>query len=112
VLILLAPAIIGLFWGAPLIARELETGTSDLAWNQSITRTRWLVVKLALIGLAAMAVTEGLSLVAVAAGGRAPGSAGEDLAACCAAGLRAGRAGGLGPGRFWVFCGDLGLRGR
>ena len=61
--ILLAPAIIGLFWGAPLIARELETGTSALAWNQSITRTRWLAVKLTAVGLTAMAVTEGLSLM-------------------------------------------------
>jgi hypothetical protein len=63
VIILLAPAVIGLFWGAPLIARELETGTSALAWNQSITRTRWLAVKLTLTGLAAIAVTEGLSLM-------------------------------------------------
>ena len=62
-LILAAPAIIGIFWGAPLIARELETRTFTLAWNQSITRTRWLVVKLALTGLAAMAVTEALSLM-------------------------------------------------
>jgi hypothetical protein len=63
ILILLAPAVIGLFWGAPLIARELEDGTSALAWNQSITRTRWLAVKLTVGGLAAMAVTEGLSLM-------------------------------------------------
>jgi hypothetical protein len=62
-LILIAPAIVGIFWGAPLIARELETRTSALAWNQSITRTRWLVVKLTLTGLAAMAVTEALSLI-------------------------------------------------
>jgi ABC-type transport system involved in multi-copper enzyme maturation permease subunit len=62
-LILAAPAIIGIFWGAPLIARELETRTLALAWTQSVTRTRWLVVKLALIGLAAMAVTEALSLM-------------------------------------------------
>jgi len=62
-LILVAPAIIGIFWGAPLIARELETRTFTLAWNQSITRTRWLAVKLALTGLAAMAVTEALSLI-------------------------------------------------
>jgi hypothetical protein len=62
-LILVAPAIIGIFWGAPLIARELETRTFALAWNQSITRTRWLVVKLTLTGLAAMAVTEALSLI-------------------------------------------------
>jgi hypothetical protein len=64
-LILVAPAIIGIFWGAPLIARELETRTFALAWNQSITRTRWLVVKLTLTGLAAMAVTEALSLMYV-----------------------------------------------
>jgi hypothetical protein len=63
VLILLVPAVIGLFWGAPLIARELETGTSALAWSQSVTRTRWLAVKLAVGGLAAMAVAEGLSLM-------------------------------------------------
>jgi hypothetical protein len=62
-LILLTPAVIGLFWGAPLIARELETGTSALAWTQSITRTRWLALKLTVGGLAAMAVTEGLSLM-------------------------------------------------
>jgi ABC-type transport system involved in multi-copper enzyme maturation permease subunit len=61
--ILIAPAIIGIFWGAPLIARELETGTGRLAWNQSVTRTRWLTVKLALLGVAAMAVTEAFSLL-------------------------------------------------
>jgi ABC-2 family transporter protein len=62
-IILLAPAVIGLFWGAPLIARELETGTAALAWNQSVTRTRWLAVKLAVGVLAAMAVTEALCLM-------------------------------------------------
>jgi hypothetical protein len=62
-LILAAPVITGIFWGAPLIAREFETGTYRLAWTQSITRTRWLVVKLALTCLAAMAVTEALSLM-------------------------------------------------
>ena len=61
--ILIAPAITGIFWGAPLIARELETGTFRLTWNQSITRTRWLTVKLVLIGAAAMAVTEAFSLL-------------------------------------------------
>jgi hypothetical protein len=61
--VVLAPAVIGIFWGAPLIAREFEAGTFRLAWTQSITRTRWLAVKLALTGLAAMAVTEALSLI-------------------------------------------------
>jgi hypothetical protein len=62
-LILIAPAVTGVFWGGPLIARELEAGTFRLTWNQSITRTRWLTVKLTLIGLAAMAVTEAFSLL-------------------------------------------------
>jgi ABC-2 family transporter len=63
VLILATPALLGIFWGAPLIAREFEAGTYRLIWNQSVTRTRWLTVKLALTGLAAMAVTEALSLM-------------------------------------------------
>lgn len=62
-LVYLAPAIIGAFWGAPLVTRELETGTFRLAWNQSVTRTRWLAVKVSLIGLAAMVTVGLLSLV-------------------------------------------------
>ncbi|WP_433009350.1 ABC transporter permease [Kribbella sp. CA-294648] len=62
VLVYAAPPVIGAFWGAPLIARELEAGTHRLVWNQSITRTRWLVTKLAVTGLGAMAVTGALSL--------------------------------------------------
>jgi ABC-2 family transporter protein len=49
-LMLVGPALIGIFWGAPLLARELETGTHRLAWNQSVTRTRWLATKLVIIG--------------------------------------------------------------
>lgn len=55
------PAIIGVFWGAPLVARDLETGTHRLVWNQSITRTRWLATKLLVVGVAA-AVAGTLSL--------------------------------------------------
>jgi ABC-type transport system involved in multi-copper enzyme maturation permease subunit len=61
-LVYAAPPVIGAFWGAPLIARELETGTHRLVWNQSITRHRWLATKLGLTGLAAVAVTGLLSL--------------------------------------------------
>jgi hypothetical protein len=58
------PALIGVFWGAPLIARELETGTHRLAWTQSVTRTRWLASKLAIVG-AATAATAGILTWAV-----------------------------------------------
>jgi hypothetical protein len=65
VLMALAPALVGAFLGAPLVARELETGTCRLAWSQSVTRSRWLASKLALtvgaavlaIGAASLAVT-------------------------------------------------------
>ena len=63
VLVLVTPALIGMFWGAPLVAREFEEGTYRLAWTQSVTRTRWLVVKLAVVGLASMAAAGLLSLV-------------------------------------------------
>ena len=38
------PLLPGLFWGAPMVAQELETGTHLFAWTQSITRLRWLGV--------------------------------------------------------------------
>jgi ABC-type transport system involved in multi-copper enzyme maturation permease subunit len=62
-LLLLLPGVIGAFWGAPLIARELETGTHRLVWNQSITRARWLTVKLLFVGLATVAANGLLSLL-------------------------------------------------
>jgi hypothetical protein len=57
------PGVVGVFWGAPLVARELENGTHRLVWNQTVTRTRWLVVKIGVGGLAAMAVAGLASLV-------------------------------------------------
>lgn len=43
------PAFIGMFLGAPLLAREFEHGTWRLAWTQSVTRTRWFLVKFPLL---------------------------------------------------------------
>jgi hypothetical protein len=63
IIVVVAPALTGLFWGAPLIARELEEGTFRLAWTQSVTRTRWLAVHLAVGGLTCMAAAGLLSLM-------------------------------------------------
>lgn len=57
------PAIIGIFWGAPLLTRELEAGTHRLAWTQGITRTRWLAVNLTVIGIASMTAAGLFSLM-------------------------------------------------
>jgi len=52
---LIVPAVLGILWGAPLVAHELETRTSDFAWSQTVTRTRWLTVKAGWLLLAAVA---------------------------------------------------------
>ncbi len=62
-LLLAVPAILGVFWGAPLISTELTAGTHRLAWKQSVTRSRWLAVKLAVVGLSAMAFAGMLGLL-------------------------------------------------
>ncbi len=80
-----APPLMGAFWGAPLVAREIESGTLRIAWNQSVTRDRWLVVKLGFVGLLAMATAGLLSLMVswwaspiyrAAGNGYAPGNLG------------------------------------
>lgn len=63
IVLVVAPALIGIFWGAPLITREVETGTHRLVWNQSVTRARWLTVKLLFVGLASTAVIGVLSIL-------------------------------------------------
>ncbi|WP_405692691.1 ABC transporter permease [Streptomyces sp. NBC_01185] len=41
------PVLAGVFLGAPLFAGDLETGTAKLVTSQSVSRLRWLTVKLA-----------------------------------------------------------------
>jgi hypothetical protein len=60
-LFLTLPALIGLFWGAPLVAREAEQGTHRLAWTQGVTRVRWLGVKLSVLGGATVAGAAAIS---------------------------------------------------
>jgi hypothetical protein len=60
IILLALPAVLGLVIGGILVAREIETGTNRLAWTQSISRIRWLVVKLLLAGLLIAAVVGAL----------------------------------------------------
>jgi hypothetical protein len=46
----LLAAAIGAFWGAPLLGREFESGTSKLAWTQSVPRRSWMIVKISTLG--------------------------------------------------------------
>jgi hypothetical protein len=55
------PTVLGMLCGAPLAAHEFETGTSQFAWTQSITRRRWLAVKAGWLLLGAAAVAGAVS---------------------------------------------------
>jgi hypothetical protein len=57
----LTPVLLGAFAGAPVLARELETGTFRYAWTQGIGRERWTIAKLALLAVVVVAVTAAFS---------------------------------------------------
>jgi hypothetical protein len=46
------PALVGAFVAAPVLARELETGTFRYAWTQGFGRARWTVAKLVPLAVA------------------------------------------------------------
>jgi hypothetical protein len=54
-LTVVVPCLLGVFWGGPLVAREIETGTTQFAWMQSVPRSRWLTAKVGWALLAAAA---------------------------------------------------------
>ena len=56
------PVLVGVFLGASLVAREIESGTFRFAWTQGTRRTRVVVATLGMLGglVAALAVVLGL----------------------------------------------------
>ncbi len=59
VAILAMPFLLGMFVGAPLIAREYADGTNKLIWTRSVSRHKWLTIKLLWI-LVATAIFAGI----------------------------------------------------
>jgi hypothetical protein len=57
------PVLIGAFVGAPVLARELETGTFRYAWTQGFGRWRWTLSKLVLLAVGVAAAAGALSVV-------------------------------------------------
>ncbi|MEU0548996.1 transporter [Micromonospora sp. NPDC005979] len=62
VLLITLPVLVGLFWGAPLVAREVEQGTHRFVWTQGVGRTRWALVKFGLVGGAVVLLAVGYGL--------------------------------------------------
>jgi ABC-type transport system involved in multi-copper enzyme maturation permease subunit len=63
ILMQLVPVLIGAFAGAPVLARELETGTFRYAWTQGFGRARFVIAKLVLLAIAVTAVAGAFSVV-------------------------------------------------
>ena len=63
VLLQLVPALIGAFVGAPVLARELETGTFRYAWTQGFGRWRWALAKLVLLAVVLAAATSAFGVL-------------------------------------------------
>ncbi len=61
--LLVVPALTGAFAGAPVLARELETGTFRYAWTQGFDRCRWALAKLALLAVVLAAAAGALSVL-------------------------------------------------
>jgi hypothetical protein len=58
-----APALIGAFVGAPVLAREMETGTFRYAWTQGFGRWRWTLAKLAPLAVVVAAAAGAFSIL-------------------------------------------------
>jgi len=59
----LFPLVIGAFVGAPLVAREMESGTYRFAWTQGVGRIRLLIVTLAMLALVVTSVAVALGFL-------------------------------------------------
>jgi ABC-2 family transporter protein len=57
------PALIGAFVGAPVLARELETGTFRYAWTLGVGRRRWTLATLVPLAVAVAAAAGVFSLL-------------------------------------------------
>lgn len=58
----LLPLLLGVFVGAPLVAREYEQGTAQLVWTQGFTRERWFYSKVLLLSAAVIVLFGAVAL--------------------------------------------------
>jgi ABC-type transport system involved in multi-copper enzyme maturation permease subunit len=63
VILQVLPPLIGAFVGAPVLARELETGTFRYAWTQGFGRRRWALAKLVALAVVLVAAAAAFSAV-------------------------------------------------
>jgi hypothetical protein len=59
----IVPALVGAFVAAPVLARELESGTFRFAWTQGFGRRRWTIAKLVTLGVVVTTAAGAMSVV-------------------------------------------------
>ncbi len=59
------PVLLGVFIAAPLLSREFEQRTHLFAWSQSITKLRWVLVKLGLFAAVVLLSAAALTLLVI-----------------------------------------------
>jgi len=59
------PVLLGVFIGAPLLSREFEQRTHLFAWSQSITKLRWVLVKLGLLAAVVLISATALTVLVI-----------------------------------------------
>jgi ABC-type transport system involved in multi-copper enzyme maturation permease subunit len=62
ILFVILPVFVGIFFGAPLVAREVEAGTHRLVWTQGVSRRHWALVKFGLLGVVVLVVAAAYAL--------------------------------------------------
>ncbi|WP_290050134.1 ABC transporter permease [Amycolatopsis solani] len=62
VLFVVLPALVGVFFGAPLVAREVEQGTHRLVWTQGVSRVRWALTTFGMTGAITAVLATGYAL--------------------------------------------------
>ncbi len=72
-LTMVVPLLFGLFWGAPLVAKEIEDGTHNLVWSQGVTRRHWMRTNVCWVLLAA--AVWGAAIAALVSWWRSPENA-------------------------------------
>jgi ABC-type transport system involved in multi-copper enzyme maturation permease subunit len=62
ILFVVLPVFVGIFFGAPLVAREVEHGYHRLVWTQGVSRRQWAWTKFGVIGAVTLALAVAYAL--------------------------------------------------
>lgn len=102
----LLPVAVGAWWGAPLIGREFETGTTRFVWTQSVSRRSWILTSIITL---ALLVAGSATVVGVVVSQWLSVFGAFDLPGVTDNDNSFGQVRGSGPVGWWLFAFTLGV---